>query len=292
MNMPRLKDMTYSREGTIAAVRSYYEFLTRMYLDESQVIHPPPTGWPSIVNANPSLVRDFGKSDEVIHLLAHLPYVRSPGNWHQDADVAPDCLFADWQDLFAPLEQPGRATQEPDAETLRIITEGIELARLAPPHLFALTAGHRDNYVMALDTRFGVVHWEEYTCPDRIERGAFRMQVNCEPDSDDDDMPEDDMPEDEAVWRYSASTWTVEDFFEVLKEQFKQLYWLPISSRTVISDDFTELHNEHNLHKMLQDIYRQHGWPDLDVYNKAECLEAVRKAMAETYPDSACVRSG
>jgi len=32
---------------------------------------------------------------------------------------------------------------------------------------------------------------------------------------------------------------------------------------------------------MLQDIYRQHGWPDLAAYWKPEGLEAVRKALAE-----------
>jgi hypothetical protein len=169
-------------------------------------------------------VRDFGKSDEVMHLLAHLPYVSDPAD-PDGIDVAPDCLFADWQDLFPPLV-PHEITQDPDAEGLRIITKSVELAELAPPHLFGLTCGHRDRYIMVLDTRLGIIHR------------------------------------------------------------------LPISPRTVISADYTELHNEQGLTKMLQDIYRQHGWPDLNVYNKAKCLEAVRKAMAENYPDSACTQCG
>ncbi|KAH6688894.1 hypothetical protein F5X68DRAFT_221564 [Plectosphaerella plurivora] len=288
--MPQLEDITYSREGTIAAVRGYYAFLTSMYLDEAQVIHPPPTGWPSIVEADPGFLRDFGKSDEVIHLLAHLPYLRSvdDSGYPRQADGAPDCELANWQDLFPPL-RPMEVTREPDAEGLRIITEGPDLATVAPPHLFALTAGHRENYIMALDTQLGIVHWEEYTCPQRIARGDARMGVDYEPDSD------DDVPEGEADWRYSAPAWTVEDFFEVLKDQFKQLHWLPISPWTVRSADYTELHNTKGLTKMLQDIYRQHGWPDLAVYNKAECLKAVQKAVqkavAENYPDSACYRS-
>ncbi len=39
---------------------------------------------------------------------------------------------------------------------------------------------------------------------------------------------------------------------------------------------------------MLKEIYRQHGWPDLAVYRKAECMAAVQKAMKENYPFFAC----
>jgi len=42
---------------------------------------------------------------------------------------------------------------------------------------------------------------------------------------------------------------------------------------------------------MLKEIYRQHGWPDLAVYRKAECIAAVREAMDEKYPHLACWRN-
>jgi hypothetical protein len=45
-----LEDITYSREATIAAVTDYYTFLTRMYLNKSDITYPPSGGWPSIVN--------------------------------------------------------------------------------------------------------------------------------------------------------------------------------------------------------------------------------------------------
>jgi hypothetical protein len=41
---------------------------------------------------------------------------------------------------------------------------------------------------------------------------------------------------------------------------------------------------------MLQEIYREHGWPDLDRYRKRECLEAVQEALEERYPDEAYFR--
>lgn len=39
--MPELADVSYSRETTIAAVSDYYNFLTKLYLKDDQVIYPP-----------------------------------------------------------------------------------------------------------------------------------------------------------------------------------------------------------------------------------------------------------
>lgn len=36
---------------------------------------------------------------------------------------------------------------------------------------------------------------------------------------------------------------------------------------------------------MVQRIYREHGWPDLEAYRKEECLQAVHPALKERYSD-------
>jgi hypothetical protein len=36
---------------------------------------------------------------------------------------------------------------------------------------------------------------------------------------------------------------------------------------------------------MLQEIYREHGWPNLENYKKEECIQAVKQALAKQYPD-------
>jgi hypothetical protein len=36
---------------------------------------------------------------------------------------------------------------------------------------------------------------------------------------------------------------------------------------------------------MLQGIYWEHGWPNLENYRKEECIQAVKQALAEQYPD-------
>jgi hypothetical protein len=39
---------------------------------------------------------------------------------------------------------------------------------------------------------------------------------------------------------------------------------------------------------MLQEIYREHGWPKLEQFQKEDCRKAIREAMEEHYPDFDC----
>lgn len=271
--MSESEDMTYSRTDTMAAVSDYYKFLTTMYMDDSQVVYPPTGGWPSILNADPDVLKLLGKSDEVLSLLAHLPYIRSPGNWTSDADAASMCLFADWPDLIDTL------TRDPTAaEFIRVRTEG-DLGKLDVPHVIGLASGPYDNPVMVLDTEFGIIHWQE--CPFEILKEYGESSVPYDWD--------DDMDEKEVEWREDAVRWAIPEFFEILKDQFKKLHWAPISPRSVRGPGTLGLNEEAILAK-LRYIYRQHCWPDLAVYDKARCLETVDRALAESYPDDVCIR--
>ncbi|KAK4626158.1 hypothetical protein CLAFUW4_04479 [Fulvia fulva] len=62
---------TYSHEAVIAAFKDYYAFLTRMYLDEDDVITPPVSGWPDITA---DVLKDLGKADEVVASPRSIPY--------------------------------------------------------------------------------------------------------------------------------------------------------------------------------------------------------------------------
>jgi hypothetical protein len=270
-----LEDVSYSREATITAFTDYYTFLTRMYLKESHVVYPPAGGWPAIVNADPATLQHLGKSDEVLALLARLPYIRHPIYGHSDdnAEVAPCHVIADWTDFIAGLT--------PDtAQESRLITEG-ELAhmRINLPHVVGLTWNQDEAWV--LDTELGIIHWQD--CPSRIDFGDDRMSSVVW------DV-EHEVSEEEADWRQSATAWAIPDFFRILKDQFIQLKWIPISHSTLKGVPDDEDDDEEGMIPMLQDIYREHGWPDLAVYRKSECLAAVQKAMAENYPDSVCWR--
>ena len=267
--MTELEDITYSRSATIAAIRDFYQFLTKVYLNDSQVIHPPEGGWASIIDADPTALESFGKSDEVVSLLAQLPYIDS-GDGSRETQVGPNCAFADWQELITQLSS-GRST----GEDLRVITEGPDFAEFAAPQAFGLACGNRDTPVLVLDTQLGVVHWQD--CPDAIVRSHGETSIGWEWD--------DDVPEDEANWRSDACTWAIPDFFEVLKDLFRTQHWIPISPYEVWSASFAT--DIGDAVRLVQDIYRQHGWPDLARYRKSECLEAVRRALREKHPSLA-----
>jgi len=274
--MPGLDEITYSRDATVAAVRDYYSFLAKMYLKESSIITPPEAGWPIITSAGTSNLEGLGKTNEVIALLAQLPYIRANGDQNDKAHGAPECFFADWQSQIRSLIQGGT-----DGSELKIITEGADFYEDAPPHVIGLTAG-ADNSLFVLDTELGIVHWSE--CP-----GEIRDNPSREPVEDD---PYDYAPENEADWRNDAPAWAVADFFELLKDQFRELRFIPISPHTVTSVYVQRDNRSEGMISMLQNIYREHGWPDLERYRKRECLEAVQRALEDRYPEEADFRRG
>ncbi|KAL2132279.1 hypothetical protein VTI74DRAFT_3993 [Chaetomium olivicolor] len=114
---------------------------------------------------NPTTLRSLGKSDEVLALLAHLPYIRHPivGLSEEAAEVAPDSTVADWSHLIPHISPDGNPY---GVESLRILTEGA-FAYISPPHVVGLI---RSLYeAMVLDTELGIIHWQD--CPGRINWG-------------------------------------------------------------------------------------------------------------------------
>lgn len=72
--------MPYNRDEVIASVTEFYEFLTtHLHFYPSEVKTPPPSGWPQIT---PKRFTFLQKSDTVINLLRHLPYL--PGGNEAD----------------------------------------------------------------------------------------------------------------------------------------------------------------------------------------------------------------
>ncbi|KAI0109822.1 hypothetical protein F4814DRAFT_461062 [Daldinia grandis] len=244
--MLSLDEISYSRDATVAAVRDYYYFLTRMYLKESDVIEPPEGGWPNL-SAN----------------LQSLAKYKARG--------APGCYFADWQKLGSSVGN-GRTT----GNIFRLISKGASIHEEVPPHVIGLTPGGRYNPVFLLDIKLCVVHW--YECP-----GEIRYEPSREPIEDD---PYDYVPQKEAEWRTEGQYWMIPDFFGALENQFRELRIIPTSLGTVL-DVYTNGPGSDSMISMLQDIYREHGWPGLKRYHKKECPEAMQTALEERYLDYA-----
>ncbi|KAM5431491.1 hypothetical protein MferCBS31731_007804 [Microsporum ferrugineum] len=264
--MPELCDISYSREECIAAVRGYYQFLTTLYLKESDILEPPEGGWPSVT---PSAIQQLGKTDEVASLLRHLPYLRLPGNGGPQA--FPYSHFANWEEACTYINQ-GRS----DPEGIKVCSEDHG-ANDVPPHVVGLTSGGRNNYPLLLDTELGVIYWPE--CHGDIQHDP---NAPCERVWDD---PYDYAPMSEAEWRAEGAYWAIPDFFEILKDQFRRLLFVP--TNTLIVRDVYNPHygDSAGIIEFLQGIYREHGWPDLEHYNKLECLKDIRKRLMEKYPD-------
>ncbi len=266
--MPSLSEIKYSRDECISALRDYYDFLTKLYLNKSSIIEPPKEGWPSIT---PESLQGLGKTNEVIALLRHLPYIQRPLDDRDKAHGAANCYFADWQWNANWLSVA--CDRADGADELRIITEDVGFTDV-PPHVIGITQGGRDNEVFLLDTQLGIVYWPECS-------GPARHHPSWEPVEDD---PYDYAPENEAEWRAEGAAWPISDFFEILKEEFRELRFVPISVRKALHADEFHSEDDKKMICVLQRIYREHGWPDLQRYRKEECLEAVQRAMEELNP--------
>ncbi|KAK3298442.1 uncharacterized protein B0H64DRAFT_74994 [Chaetomium fimeti] len=258
--MPDIHEVSYSREATIAAVREYYRFLTRMYLKECDVAEPPEEGWPEI---DTEALSGLGKTDEVISLLRHLPYI----HWSVDDETegAAMCRFADWRSMAHSIALGKLSVDDVRATTNSSLPDSIS------PHVVSITSGGLRNQEFLLDTRLGIVYW--YECHSDIRQNPSREPILGD--------AYDDAPEDEMDWRVDSVAWAIADFFELLKDQFRQLNSVPISPRKVYYASTMEGM------PMIQAIYQAHGWPNLHRYRKQDCLKEVQDLLQERYPSYA-----
>ncbi|OTA55680.1 hypothetical protein K449DRAFT_452636 [Hypoxylon sp. EC38] len=68
---------SYSHDEIIAAVHEFYVAIIKLpYIDPDALVLPPAVGWPGVREDE---LRKRGKTDEVVELLRHLPYLRNPG---------------------------------------------------------------------------------------------------------------------------------------------------------------------------------------------------------------------
>lgn len=257
--------ISYSQEETVQAFRDYYGFLAKMYLNEARIVDAPPGGHPSITKER---YRGMCKNDTVDELIRHLPYLRQYENEERVVQVAPYTEF--WNFLM-----PGSSIDRDEGETVKGITEAIgyrfEDGDQVPAQVLAFSSGKNDPLNFLLDTDLGVVYWLE--CPlDNNDPSTIDPVLND---------PYDWAPETEADWR-NERCWPVVDFFRLLKEQFLQLRCVPVKEMRVEEAWVEEPEPEVAL---VRDVYRAHGWPDLENFRKEECMAAIRAALMEKYPD-------
>jgi hypothetical protein len=115
--------------------------------------------------------------------------------------------------------------------------------------------------------------------PDNIRYEPTREKIS--------DDPYSYAPYNEAHWRGDAPAWTFTDFFELLKDQYRELKFIPQNSRDVIDVENGLGPGTETIIAMQQRIFRERRWPDLERYDKEKCLEALQTAMEQQYPEHA-----
>lgn len=136
----------YSRDEVVAEVTSYYEYLATLYMDEDAILYPPTTGWPSITRENQHFAW-LNKTDTVINLLRHLPYVRR-GKEEEPQQIYENTSAVDYRgELFE------YAASTDDSSLIAPWEEQTSL----PAHVitFATTSGGRNGCYILIDTKRG-----------------------------------------------------------------------------------------------------------------------------------------
>ncbi|KAG9252571.1 uncharacterized protein F5Z01DRAFT_660968 [Emericellopsis atlantica] len=261
--MEDLEGMSYSQEDTVRAFRDYYAFLAKMYVDESLIINPPSGGWPSITKER---YRGMGKTDVVIELLRHLPYLDEFSGDFLAVQTAPYTTF--WNFVL------GCNGSGKEAESTKLYTEGPQFTDSIPAHVIGLSSGENDPLLFLLDTQFGVIYWIE--APGYVKDNDGSNPSFISPISND---PYDWAPEHEADWRHEPC-WSVADFFTLLKQLCLQLKHVPLKPQQVVYVWASPSSWYMSLVPPVQDVYRQHGWPDVDNFRKEKCQAAIKALLA------------
>jgi hypothetical protein len=109
-------------------------------------------------------------------------------------------------------------------------------------------------------------------------------------DEDSDENNDDDSSDNEVMMQWGPC-WPICRFFEMLKNHYRQLNFIPKSTSDVIDVWTTNTCTGDPIPKgipaLLQSIYHKHGWPDLTRYDKQACLAEVLRELDEKYPEHA-----
>jgi hypothetical protein len=146
--------MPYNQDEIVAAVLSFYEFLTTLHLPEDCLKRVPGGEWPQIT---PERFAALEKTDTVIDLLRHLPYIAQDGQKDSEdyqiweLTVCVDYTGAKFEDSF--FSCPNRDA----AESTQFMSEEIWDRFKDPQHIACLarSSAATAGYHIFVDTRDG-----------------------------------------------------------------------------------------------------------------------------------------
>ncbi|CAK7210823.1 hypothetical protein SBRCBS47491_000908 [Sporothrix bragantina] len=244
--MNAMARLTYDRDATVAAVRDFYDFLTRIpRWSAGDFEDAPPGGWPELTD---EYLSPLGKDAIVCDLLRHLPYLSPKESDESDGDksmVAPETHVLDYN------SRNTRWWFENKRETIDGIYSPIG-AGIIPSHVAVITSGSRYGSWLLIDTHDGRA--TDFIQQERPEKSA----------------PDQDSPD---YWR-AYRTLPVAAMLEEWKQKYSSLEWVVVPNNY---DDGVMYYVNDESTDQVRAIYRQHGWPDS--FRRQDC----RQALTEWY---------
>lgn len=85
-----------------------------------------------------------------------------------------------------------------------------------------------------------------------------------------------DDNEEEATWGGNSPAWASSDFLNFSRTSF-EICFILLSLETVLYVYTIRSPGSNDMIPIVQDIYREHGWPKLEQYRKEEYLRVVQR---------------
>lgn len=257
--------MSIHQEAIVQAVTSFYKTLTQFpYLSPSAIATPPPSGWNS--SEARSLLQREGKSDAVVDLLNHLPYLTNDA-----LHIHYDTVAIDWRVAAAAGGDRAPGTQQRVRNALSI-SQTLQEAGLEPTlqaipgHVVALTRA-TSNYGrwLLIDVDGGTV--TNYS----LLGEPNSLQIT------------DDEYEAGTGWK-RHETMPVADFFAAWEAKLTSLAWIPLPGDADLRTG--EIHTprvandaEHEVRYInsssLSHSYDMKSETDLDLLGACCCLPCI-----------------
>ncbi|OBT62848.1 hypothetical protein VE03_07597 [Pseudogymnoascus sp. 23342-1-I1] len=265
--MPRVTRSSQSArvQAIVEPIASFYALLSTFpYLRASDILTPPAAGWPQSDVVN---FRKLGKTDFVVEVLRHLPYIRSDGNreWRIGYDDTKPLTYAKVPGATGEYGSGACKLAELEDEVDQVVLWDSILephGQRLDAHVVPLTNGWQYGAWLLLDTEAGTI--TDFSLLGGISSG---MYFKC---------PKSDLDAG-LLWKHFPSK-PIKEFFKDWEEKYTSLEWIPIQDNSggesgnifsqkqlgTASKDLVE----------IQKIFMNYGWGSTG-FRKEECRKAL-----------------
>ncbi|KAI8299822.1 hypothetical protein K4K59_001914 [Colletotrichum sp. SAR11_240] len=292
------EDYAYSHEATVAAIKSYYEFIDRMHPNETALEYPPANGWPQITQES---FASLGKTHDVIELLRHIPYfaddeIEILASTKPRSFIDPqlcEMIHEASERLRSKLALEETGNQSKIQENITEDEDGF------PCSMILLAIGEEYGFKVYLDTTFGLIILtmnggnfpncepkikgdmsNPYIDWDAVEaQHQRRLEGSVDEEDDENDVGQND-------WRTTKSqAFRIDSFFDMCREQWRLMNFMPMledPGRVAMLEHANPSEDE----VVRQNILKAVGWPGLEDNVEIKWdKESAQKRMIEYFGD-------